>query len=121
MGTRKLYKGRYLIALYDSDDRLVDVGLNSFELLTCKANPRSIYQNVSSGRESIFGYTIHLIDCLEEHDDVFKEEDELFLKDIEGLTKEFGVEEQMKAVAKKYGISKRTAYRWKAQGKLKGF
>ena len=121
MGTRKLYKGRYLIALYDSDDILVDVGVNSFELLTCKANPRSIYQNISRGSESIFGYTIHLIDCLEEHDDVFKEEDELFLKYIECLTKEYSIEEQMKAVAKKYGISKRTAYRWKAQGKLKGF
>lgn len=100
---------------------LVDVGLNPLDLFTCENRPRSLYENISRGRDTLFGYKIHLIDCLEEHDDVFKEEDELFLKYFKGLTKEFGIEEQMKAVAKKYGISKRTAYRWKALGKLKGF
>lgn len=122
METHKLYKDRYLIALYDSDDMLVDVGLNPFDLFTCENRPRSLYENVSRGRDEIFGYTIHLIDCLEIHDDIFAEEDRIFLNEfIDSLTEEYSIEERIIAKAKELGISKRTAYRWKAQGKLKGF
>lgn len=120
MGVNKLYKGRYLIALYDKDDMLVDVGISPFDLLTCSVRPHSLYKNVSRGRNSIFGYTIHLIDCLEEHDDIFAEEDKIFLDEFL-LAKKYSIEERIIAKAKELGISKRTAYRWKAQGKLKGF
>lgn len=120
MELHKLYKGRYLIALYDKNDMLVDVGINPFDLLTCSIRPHSLYENVSRGRNSIFGYTIHLIDCLEQHDDIFAEEDKMFLDELL-LTKEHSIEERIIAKAKELGISKRTAYRWKAQGKLKGF
>jgi hypothetical protein len=120
MNTRKLYKGRYLIALYDKNDMLVDVGLNPFDLLTCGHRPRTLYETLCRDRNGIFGYTIHLIDCLEKHDDIFAEEDKIFLDELL-LTKEYSVEERIIAKAKELGISKRTAYRWKAQGKLKGF
>ena len=122
MELHKLYKGRYLIALYDKDDMLVDVGINPFDLLTCSFRPQSLYENVSRGRNSIFGYTIHLVDCLEQHDDIFAEEDKIFLDEfLNSLTGEYSIEERIVAKAKELGISKRTAYRWKAQGKLKGF
>lgn len=39
MELHKLYKGRYLIALYDKNDMLVDVGINPFDLLTCSIRP----------------------------------------------------------------------------------
>lgn len=120
MEFHKLYKGRYLIALYDKDDMLVDVGINAVELLTCSARPHTFYENVAKGRNSIFGYTIHLIDCLEQHDDIFAEEDKIFLDQLL-LSKEHSIEERIIAKAKELGISKRTAYRWKSQGKLKGF
>lgn len=87
MELHKLYKGRYLIALYDKDDMLVDVGISPFDLLTCSVRPHSFYENVSKGRNSIFGYTIHLIDCLEEHDDIFSEEDKIFLDETKSLKK----------------------------------
>mgnify|MGYP003490830985 CR=1 FL=1 len=120
MNKHKLYKGRYLIALYDEKDRLVDVGINALDLLTCRDKPKSLYQNISRGRDSIFGYTIHLIDCLEQHDDIFFFFFKIFLDELLH-TKEYSIEERIIAKAKELGISKRTAYRWKAQGKLKGF
>ena len=122
MGVNKLYKGRYLIALYDKDDMLVDVGMNPFDLSTCSISPKSLSENISRGRNSISGYTIHLIDCLEQHDDIFAEEDNIFLDEfLNYLTKEYSKEERLIEIAKELGISKRTAYRWKKQGKLKGF
>ena len=122
MGVNKLYKGRYLIALYDKDDMLVDVGMNPFDLSTCSISPKSLSENISRGRNSIFGYTIHLIDCLEQHNDIFAEEDNIFLDEfLNYLTKEYSKEERLIEIAKELGISKRTAYRWKKQGKLKGF
>lgn len=122
MELHKLYKGRYLIALYDKNDMLVDVGIDPFDLLTCSVRPHSLYENISRGRNSIFGYTIHLIDCLEIHEDIFKEEDELFLEQYADLVgKGLDTDKKLEQKAKELGISKRTAYRWKAQGKLKGF
>lgn len=119
MELHKLYKGRYLIALYDENDVLVDVGINPFDL-NCVIRPHTLYENIERGRYRLFGYTIHLIDCLEIHDDIFAEEDKIFLDEF-FLTKEHSIEERIIAKAKELGISKRTAYRWKAQGKLKGF
>lgn len=119
MELHKLYKGRYLIALYDKDDVLVDVGANPFDL-NCAIRPHTLYANIRRGRHSLFGYTIHLIDCLEIHDDIFAEEDKIFLDEFL-LAKKYSIEERIIAKAKELGISKRTAYRWKAQGKLKGF
>lgn len=119
METHKLYKGRYLIALYDKDDILVDVGMNPLDLFICANRPRSLYEDISRGRNVIFGYTIHLIDCLETHDNVFQEEDKIFIDEFKDSFT--NIEERIIAKAKELGISRRTAYRWKAQGKLKGF
>ena len=119
MEIHKLYKGRYLIALYDKNDMLVDVGINPYDLKCTKA-PHTLYENICRGRYSLFGYTLHFIDCLEIHDDIFKEEDELFLKQYADIVgKDFAMTKKMEQEAKKLGISKRTAYRWKAKGKLK--
>jgi hypothetical protein len=121
MGLHKLYKGRYLIALYDENDMLVDVGINPFDL-NCAIRPHTLYENMCRERYSFFGYTIHLIDCLEIHEDIFKEEDELFLEQYAGFVGEvLDMDKKLEQKAKELGISKRTAYRWKAKGKLKGF
>ena len=53
---------------------------------------------------------VFLIDCLEKHDDVFKEEDEIFLEE------NLGTDRKMEILAQKLGISKRTAYRYKKRG-----
>lgn len=113
----KLFKGRYLIALYDSNDYLVDVGLNPFDFVQKIKRPHTVYENISKGNETLYGYKLHLIDCLEKHDDIFAEEDELFLQSFDLA----GVDEKLERIAKELGISKRTAYRWRYKGKLKGF
>lgn len=113
----KLFKGRYLIALYDSDDCLVDVGLNPLELAKTVKRPHTLYENISKGCETLYGYKVHLIDCLEKHNDIFAEEDELFLQTLDLES----VDEKLERIAKELGISKRTAYRWRYNGKLKGF
>lgn len=119
MELHRLYKGRYLIALYDKNDMLVDVGINPYDLKCTKA-PNSLYQNICRERYSLFGYTLHFIDCLEIHDDIFKEEDELFLKQYADFVgKDLDTDKKMEQKAKKLGVSKRTAYRLKAKGKLK--
>lgn len=119
MGIHRLYKGRYLIALYDKNDMLVDVGINPYDL-KCTKVPNSLYQNICRERYSLFGYTLHFIDCLEIHDDIFKEEDELFLKQYaEIVGEDLSAVKKIEQKAKKLGISNRTAYRWKAKGKLK--
>ena len=121
METHKLYRGRYLIALYDKNDMLVGVGTNPFDL-SYVINPLTLYGNMCRERYSLFGYTIHLIDCLEIHEDIFKEEDELFLERYaDFIGKGLDMDKKLEQKAKELGISKRTAYRWKAQGKLKGF
>lgn len=114
----KLYKGRYLIALYDKDDRLVDVGLRPSDLELFKHRPESFYEQTCRGDVKFYNCNVYLIDCLEKHDDIFKEEDEIFLEEINAIESK---DEQLEKLAKELGISKRTAYRWKALGKLKGF
>lgn len=118
----KLYKGRYLIALYDKNDTLVDVGMLPSEIKLFKHRPQSFYEQTCRGDRRLYGCNIYLIDCLEKNDDIFAEEDKIFLDELLiSPTKECGIEERIIAKAKELGISKRTAYRWKAQGKLKGF
>ena len=119
MGTQKLlynklYKGRYLIALYDCNDRLVAVGDNPFQLGIRR--PQSFYEQMSRGDMSFYKCKVHLIDCLKVHDDVFKEEDEMFLSELRYVkTRDKEIEE----IAKRLGISKRTAYRRLKLGILK--
>lgn len=98
----RYYKGKYLIAIYDENDMLIDVGCNANEITKYKI--KSLHEMLA--RQSN-GKSIHkklfLIDITEKHDDIFSFEDELFLKTFPNSpyvsTKEH---------ARSLGISKRT-------------
>lgn len=110
---RGLYKGRYLIAIYDSNDNLIDSATKVADLHLF--NQFVIYYAFHYGNIlKRYGYRIELIDCLEKHNDIFKEEDEIFLQEIREESEDYCLEQR----AKQLGISKRTAYRWKKLGKL---
>lgn len=82
---KNLYKGRYLIAIYDKNDECIGVFKSVREL---KENndinqPYSIFYKMLNGEYGKMFSKYYLIDCLEEHDDIFKEEDKLFLQERE--------------------------------------
>lgn len=105
-----LYKGRYLIAVYDKNDNFIDCATSLSELKFIQR--QSVYSQIS--HKQFFGerkfVNVYLIDCLEKHNDCFKEEDEIFLR-------EFG--RNPETIAKNLGISRRTYYRWLQKGKIK--
>ena len=109
---RGLYKNRYLIAIYDSNDNLVDCATRVADLRIF--NPKGIYHKISINDFKTRGHTIHLIDCLERHNDIFSEEDDIFLEETKKQSIEYNLQQQ----AKQLGISLRTAYRLKKKGKL---
>ena len=100
-----LYKGRYLIAIYDKDDFLIDVVSTVKELKNSNLETfASILSRATRGkRQTPAKY--FLIDCLEEHDDCFQEEDKKFL--------EFSKKKSRKEIANDLGISYRTFLRRK--------
>jgi DNA invertase Pin-like site-specific DNA recombinase len=118
MGMIKLYKGKYLIALYNKDDRLVDVGVSPRELEFFKNRTNSFYEMVSRGDKMFHGCTLHLIDCPKKHNDVFKEEDEIFLREMRCVKNKC---KEVDKIAKQLGVSRATVYKLKSQGNLKGF
>lgn len=115
MEMQKLYKGRYLIALYDDNDNLIDVGCVPSELNFYKERPNSFYEQLCRGDIKLHGCNVYLIDCLKKQQDIFAEEDKIFLESIKPSR------EQLKKIAKQLGISLRTAYRLKAKGKLREY
>ena len=108
-----LYKGKYLIAIYDKEDRLIDVACNVNELTHYKNSNTawSIIGHVQRG--SIKSDGIYLIDVTEKHNDIFSEEDELFLKWFNEERKP-----NNKEVCEKLGISQATYYNHKKNGTL---
>lgn len=74
-----LYKGRYLIAIYDKKDALVSVGEN-FNDLSLDSNYAYLLMHKARMGENT-QYKIHLIDCKEKHEDIFKEEDDIFMEE----------------------------------------
>ena len=106
-----LYKGKYLIAIYDDNDFLVDVVSSPKELKGYKNEnaAKSYIAHVFNGREC---KNIHFIDVTEKHNDIFAEEDELFLQDFKQNNK--SVEE----IVKQLGVCVRTYYKHKAKGTL---
>ena len=106
-----LYKDRYLIAVYDKEDHLLDcvtslkdVGFLSKDTIYSEVSRNAFFNNVHCGK-----YRVFLIDCLEEHDDCFKEEDEIFLEQ----EKRYSTKKSVYAkLAEKYGVNIRTIQRW---------
>ena len=102
-----------MIAVYDEDDCLIDVGFNINELSIC-INPSSFRSNLSrhlSGKRK--NQKIYLIDLLENHNDCFCLEDKVFLKEFE---EDFKTDNQR---AEELGVSLRTYYRYKAKERIK--
>ena len=111
-----LYKGRYLIAIYDNDDNFIDCATSVKDLWF--KNPKSTYSEISRGQffHRQRDYKVYLIDCLEKHDDIFKEEDEIFLKEEALLGRTKGA--IYKELLKKYNIGLRTLQRYLKSGKI---
>ena len=103
-----LYKGKYIIAVYDKNDYLIDVAclpsqLNCFEN---KEVAMAHISHIAAGRRT--SNYIHLIDVTEKHDDIFAEEDQLFLEYVKKTTKKTDKEK-----ASEFRISRRTYCRKK--------
>lgn len=111
----RLYKGRYLIAVYDQFDRFVDCATSVKGLKMFK--PSSTYSQISRKQFfSIKKYKVVLIDCLEQHDDIFAEEDKIFLQEEQCVKSKTDI---YKTLADKYGKSLRTIQRYISNGKMK--
>lgn len=79
----RLYKDKYLLAKYDLQDRLIAVGTTPKELgFSNLGNINQALRNANK-KGKAKTYTLYAIDCLEKHDDIFAEEDELFLKTLD--------------------------------------
>lgn len=109
-----LYQDKYLIAVYNNKDEFIDcqTSIEAFK----KPHPRTI-RLLLKHKKLPSKYKVYLIDCTETHDDVFAEEDEIFLQ--EENTKTTTKKEQLALYGKQHGISLRTAWRWFAKGKIK--
>ena len=102
---RGLYKGKYLIAVCDRKGNVLDVGLSIAELARGEYRPE-LYAALSKSRIGKYKYKYVLIDCLEKHDDIFAEEDQIFLDFVESITPKSPEER-----AKELGMSVRNMYR----------
>lgn len=112
-----LYKKRYLICLIDIyTDNIVSVYDNAVQFSGAyKVDGKTILSKAFN-KDYIFKkrYKIEFIDCYQKQDDIFKEEDEIFLKFIE--EKEAPT---IKELCEFKNISNRTFYR--RQNKIKDF
>lgn len=80
-----LYKGRYLIAIYDKWDYPVIIADNPKQLINFYKNKNSAASSMAhimNGREKL---NVYFIDVLENHSDIFRLEDYLFIKNFENL------------------------------------
>lgn len=74
----KFYKGKYLIAIYDKNDRLIDVGCNANEIT--QYSMHSMQAMLSRQNSKHIYKRLFLIDVTKKHDDIFNYEDEVFLE-----------------------------------------
>ena len=75
-----LYKGKYLVALYDQKDECVCVGSSLDELSLGKNYIYWLVHQAKLGKNT--HYKLHLIDCTEKHNDIFAEEDDIFMQEM---------------------------------------
>lgn len=102
-----LYKGKYLIACYDKDGFLIDVANKPSQITVYKKEQiECICSRILQGKEHKF---VKLIDCLEIHNDLFEEEDRIFIEFMKSLPHK----KTNAILAKELGISVRTLYRRK--------
>ena len=100
-----LYKGKYLIAVYDKNDYLLEVACSPSEL-TCFKGAAEYLCKIANGQA--ISSRIFLIDVTEKHNDIFAEEDKIFLEYI-NKTRKKTIEEK----ARELNMSARTYYRRK--------
>ena len=108
-----LYKGKYIIALYDEDDYLKDVGAMTSELC-CFENYNYMHSHIChcfAGRRT--DKRLYFIDVTKKYNDIFAEEDEIFLQFIKDNYKKTDAE-----IAASLGVSYRTYMRYKSKGIL---
>ena len=87
---RGLYKEKYLIAIYDNKDNIINVGGIPRDIYNdCDSQEyNSLYIRIKRILEQKYekqnkGTKVFLIDCFEEHEDIFNYEDKEFLKFME--------------------------------------
>ena len=110
-----LYKGKYIIAIYDDDDYLIDVACIPSELknFISDDSAKSAIAHAFSGRTY---KNLYFIDVTEKHNDIFAEDDEIFLEFIKEINPKMPTPLQRKL--DRWGISESTYYRYKAKGAL---
>lgn len=103
-----LYRGKYLIAVYDKNDYLIEVACSPNELTCFKDQRRAVeyISKIANGHR--ISSRIFLIDVTEKHNDIFNKEDQLFLEYIKETRKKT-IEEK----ARELNMSARTYYRRK--------
>lgn len=110
-----LYRGRYLIAVYDKDGYIVTTATDYRELAkSLGMSEQGIISHIKRDSGKLRGrFRVELIDALEEHNDVFAEEDEIFLKHTENTRRLTDSE-----CAKRFGCNFRTFERHAKAGTL---
>lgn len=83
-----LYKGKYIIAVYDKDGFLIDVACSPSQL-NCFKNKKTARVYISHIAAGYTSNYIYLIDVTEKNNDVFAEEDQMFLKHIKDTCKNY--------------------------------
>lgn len=108
MTGQKLYKGRYLIALYDKQDYCVGVFVSAKEIQEFLKCSRDRVNKALNRYKSICKNKIYLINCYEKHNDIFNEEDKQFIKFFKKT-----MPKTVKEISQELGISERQYYRRK--------
>lgn len=108
---KNFYRDKYLIAVYDKDDYLINIASSPSEIFSniSESSARSYLNKVFKGK--IKNENIYFIDVFEKHNDIFAEEDNIFLR-------QYNLKETNAEKAKKLGVSLRTYNRYKSKGKL---
>lgn len=97
----------YMFAIYDKNDQLCDVFDNMGELSEyLKRADCSLWNAVKKNRTVSSEYKIRKIECFEIHDDIFKEEDQIFQ---EMFKNNYSVQKRIKSL----GLKERTYFRKK--------
>lgn len=107
MENHRLYKNKYLIAVYDKRDFCIGVYDNLKELRKITKHA-DLNLAIRSGKISTEKIKIYLINCFEIHNDIFKSEDKQFINFLK--TNGIGTNEQK---SKWSGIGVRQFYRRK--------